>query len=141
MKYQCPVCGYAKLEDPPSNQEICPSCGTQFGYHDIGRSHSYLRLQWIARQMPWRSVALPQPNGWNPIAQLRLANFLGVPEINGMLNSGYVTISKTSRTKTTRRHTRLNAKNFSVMRPQTSPTSNVWSNLSVSDPGKCWVVV
>ena len=37
--HTCPVCGYAGLDDPPwqggaPSDEICPSCGTHFGYDD-----------------------------------------------------------------------------------------------------------
>ena len=36
----CPACGYDGLEEPPwtdgsASDEICPSCGIQFGYEDF----------------------------------------------------------------------------------------------------------
>ena len=78
--YQCPVCGYNQLEDPPAYDEICPSCGTQFGYHDHRRTHKELRLLWIRRGAIWHSKVDAIPIKWNPIRQLRLAGFLGEQE-------------------------------------------------------------
>src|ERR1700722_1795355 len=46
MGHNCPVCGYAKLAEPPYDKtgcasfEICPSCGIEFGYHDASKSHA-----------------------------------------------------------------------------------------------------
>ena len=36
MTFICPVCGWNDLEQDPSmkTHEICPCCGTQFGYDD-----------------------------------------------------------------------------------------------------------
>jgi rubredoxin len=70
MIYTCPVCGFNKLEDPPANDEICPSCGTQFGYHDFTRSHAELRVRWLANGALWHSRVDPQPPNWNGIRQL-----------------------------------------------------------------------
>ena len=38
----CPVCGY-QMEDPPKDNNICPSCGTEFGLHDVNATLSDLR--------------------------------------------------------------------------------------------------
>jgi|SRR5215213_2115739 len=73
MKYTCPVCGYDNLEDAPANFEICPSCGTEFGYNDITVSHQFLGEQWIKRGMHWHSRVTPRPIGWDPIKQLKRA--------------------------------------------------------------------
>ncbi|MDQ3648866.1 MAG: hypothetical protein M3458_01040 [Acidobacteriota bacterium] len=70
MRYTCPVCGYNQLEDAPANHEICPSCGTEFGYHDFTRSHVELRAQWLAKGAQWHSRIDPKPYGWNPYRQL-----------------------------------------------------------------------
>lgn len=43
MTYRCPVCAYDALTTAPVDLSICPSCGTQFGYDDVGRSHKELR--------------------------------------------------------------------------------------------------
>jgi len=74
----CPVCGYPQLYDPPrspsggASYEICPSCGFEFGVSDddIGYTYDAWRDEWILDGMPWRS-ARPQPESWNPEAQLR----------------------------------------------------------------------
>ena len=82
----CPVCGYRPLfEDPwtggsPSD-EICPCCGTQFGYDDAAggdverRREVYgeLRRRWVAAGFPWSSRSRRPPDGWDPIAQMEAA--------------------------------------------------------------------
>lgn len=70
MRYKCPVCFYDNLEDPPSHHEICPSCGTQFGYHDATKSYEDLRKAWIASGLHWHSRVDDAPLGWNPYIQL-----------------------------------------------------------------------
>jgi hypothetical protein len=70
----CPVCGYG-LDRPASDCDICPSCGTQFGYSDSGRTHEQLRRLWIQRGTNWHSRAHPVPYGWNPELQLIEAGF------------------------------------------------------------------
>ena len=80
-KIPCPVCGYP-LDFSPWNgnlpsDEICPCCGTQFGYHDFAggeldkrpAKHSELRRRWIAAGMRW-SDSLGKPPNWNPQKQL-----------------------------------------------------------------------
>ena len=74
---ECPVCGfpgldaaaYSKGGDP--SFEICPCCGTEFGYHDSRTSHSDLRLKWIKDGMPWHSKSHIPPRGWDPVEQIR----------------------------------------------------------------------
>lgn len=74
----CPVCGYPSLEEPSYDEtgspsyEICPSCGTEFGYHDAMRSHAELRAIWREAGYPWRD-AEPPPKDWDPLNQLRVA--------------------------------------------------------------------
>ena len=83
MTWTCPVCGYDGLPDEPwskdgGSDEICPSCGIQFGYDDAaGGDFAARKLEWQAwRQkwinngMKWNS-ACPPPTGWNPIEQLK----------------------------------------------------------------------
>jgi len=79
-KYDCPVCGYDALAEPPRGRsgggsyEICPSCGFQFGVTDDDRGFSYeaWRDDWISRGMPWDSTGIESPpDDWNPRAQLR----------------------------------------------------------------------
>jgi hypothetical protein len=79
MNNFCPVCGYdlgfpAWDDDSPSD-EICPSCGIQFGYDDSKdgefRKGQYFgwRKKWIQNGCIWSSKN-PQPKGWNPKKQL-----------------------------------------------------------------------
>lgn len=70
MAYTCPVCGYPNLRYPPADYVICPSCGTEFEYHDALRSHEALRQQWVNRLAPWHSSVIPKPVDWNPYFQL-----------------------------------------------------------------------
>lgn len=65
----CPVCGYP-LQWPPRDFHICPSCGTEFGYDDAGRSHEELRSQWLDGGARWWSTSTPPPANWNPYFQL-----------------------------------------------------------------------
>ncbi len=69
MKYPCPVCGYY-MEDPPRDYNICPSCGTEFGYHDAGRTHEELRNIWIKSGAEWWSPVDRKPERWNAYIQL-----------------------------------------------------------------------
>lgn len=71
--YTCPVCGYNYLKAPPQEGTICPSCGTQFGYHDFSFSHSELRQRWLANGAQWWSRNTPPPVGWDPHAQVQRA--------------------------------------------------------------------
>ena len=81
--YLCPVCGYPDLHELPwdgdsGSFEICPSCGTQFGYDDAAGGdaarreavYASLRLAWKAAGCPWSSPGQPPPGDWNPAGQL-----------------------------------------------------------------------
>jgi len=83
-RYLCPVCGYPDLYDPPwtndsASYEICPSCGTQFGYDDFAdgdageREVVYRdrRRAWRAAGCPWFSTNRLPPAAWNPEQQLQ----------------------------------------------------------------------
>ena len=75
----CPVCGYLYLNEPPvDNQgcasfEICPCCGTEFGYNDANVSHDALRMRWLQSGALWFSKATLPPDGWSAENQLRNA--------------------------------------------------------------------
>lgn len=80
MPYICPVCGYPDLDEPPrsplsggGSYEICHSCGYEFGVDDDDRGISYedWLKQWIEDGMPWRSMDIPPPPGWNPSEQIK----------------------------------------------------------------------
>ena len=74
--HTCPVCGYADLKYPPEDFTICPSCGTEFGYHDSNKTHGELRAEWVKRGSPWSSRAIERPAGWNGLSQLQPAGFV-----------------------------------------------------------------
>lgn len=76
--FVCSVCGFPGLDEQPyypdggASDEICPSCGFQFGYDDDSEeSLQKWRQDWINRGMPWFSKGIPRPSDWNPEAQLR----------------------------------------------------------------------
>lgn len=70
MKHHtCPVCGYAEMPYPPESHEICPCCGTEFGYDDFTRSYQELRDKWLAGGGAWFSPVHNPPDGWNPFVQ------------------------------------------------------------------------
>jgi len=94
-KYICTVCGFDSLSEPPwsdlndkiqpggASYEICPCCGTEFGYTDFGitkqqiiQFHIELRLSWIKGGMKWSHPKSPfeQNNpslNWSPTLQLK----------------------------------------------------------------------
>ncbi len=72
--YSCPICGYAEMPDPPGNHNICPCCGTEFGYQDSARSHQGIRHAWLLAGARWFSEVTEQPPNWNPYTQLALAS-------------------------------------------------------------------
>jgi hypothetical protein len=51
MKNACPACEY-QLDSPAAENNICPSCGTEFGCSDLGRSHNELRGNWVKAGSP-----------------------------------------------------------------------------------------
>lgn len=55
---------------PAADYHICPSCGTEFGYDDAGRSHAELRANWLRNGARWWSPVDPQPPNWDPYTQL-----------------------------------------------------------------------
>ena len=66
----CPVCGY-EMEAPPEEYRICPSCGTEFGVHDVNSPVVDLRAEWLRGGPKWWSETDPQPIDWNPLEQLK----------------------------------------------------------------------
>ena len=74
-QYSCPVCGF-KMDYAPRDFNICPSCGTEFGYSDAGRTYDELREEWKRLGMPWHSHYYKQPRNWDPQLQLILAGLL-----------------------------------------------------------------
>jgi hypothetical protein len=85
--YTCPVCGFGELELPPEDHTICPSCGTQFGYDDVGHTHRELRNLWLRHGGRWFNTECPQflkQRGWNAWDQLDAALLpYDVPRVGG----------------------------------------------------------
>jgi hypothetical protein len=81
----CPVCGFDLGFEPwrgdSASDEYCPSCGIQFGYHDVTEAcgmegtREELQLQWrekwISHGMLWSIPEIPPPPDWNPRTQLK----------------------------------------------------------------------
>lgn len=77
MRFTCPVCYFAALQEPATPYNICDCCGTEFGVDDEFRSHAELRAAWIHAGARW--FFRTPPVGWNPWAQLYSANVAQVP--------------------------------------------------------------
>lgn len=76
-QYQCPVCGFSQMDEPPKNHAICACCGTHFGYSDSTFSHRQLRDKWLASGGKWFDIedsAYPKW-GWDAWSQLDRAGF------------------------------------------------------------------
>ena len=58
------------MEYEPTNFNICPSCGTEFGLNDVNASVADLRQAWIEEGAKWWSQSDPIPQHWNPFVQL-----------------------------------------------------------------------
>ena len=69
IENMCPVCGY-EMEDPPRDYNICPSCGTEFGLHDVYASLQDLRAAWLQAGPKWWSPTDPVPQDWKPWDQV-----------------------------------------------------------------------
>ena len=82
---RCPVCGYLLdflpwgVSRESASHEICPCCGTEFGFHDDAlldnsedreKAWAKRRKQWIDGGMKWWSSARNPPPNWNPAKQL-----------------------------------------------------------------------
>lgn len=71
LLYTCPVCAYPEMTEPVYEGNICPCCGTEFGYDDdLSVTYRQLRQLWVDRGMPWFSRATVAPHGWDPFVQL-----------------------------------------------------------------------
>ncbi len=75
QKHIYPICGYEGLDEDPGpsphfwgSQEICPSCGWQFGYNNPAQIERY-RAEWVDTGAHW---FLPEkrPARWSLTAQL-----------------------------------------------------------------------
>jgi hypothetical protein len=64
----CTVCGY-KMEEGPRDYNICPSCGTEFGIHDVNSSIENLQDLWLKSGPRWHSSVVAQSVKWDPFEQ------------------------------------------------------------------------
>lgn len=69
----CSVCGF-EMEEPARDFNICPSCGTEFGLHDVNASIFDLRAAWLSSGLKWWSTTDEKPSKWNPFEQLARLN-------------------------------------------------------------------
>ena len=76
MMYECPVCGYPGLEEPPAHYNICDCCGTEFDNDDRDASHEELRNRWAKAGAPWFGSYYVAPEGWKASAQLSAAGLV-----------------------------------------------------------------
>lgn len=86
MIYPCPVCGYS-MDDPALNYNVCPCCGTEFGYHTVGRTYDEIRREWLRAGAQWWSPVDQRPEGWNPYLQLIQAGLTASFEPGGTQKS------------------------------------------------------
>lgn len=80
MNFQCPICGYNRLQERPVDFSICPCCGVEFGYDDFECSHSELTQGWIKKGYRWFSAYTNPPVNWDPKQQLIDAGIFGINE-------------------------------------------------------------
>ncbi len=69
MTNPCPVCAFA-MPYPASDFHICPCCGTEFGYDDVGATHTELRADWLRGGAKWWSPVDQPPVAWDPYMQI-----------------------------------------------------------------------
>jgi hypothetical protein len=84
--FPCPVCGFCGLETPArtstggASDQICESCGFQFGYTDdaLHLTYAQWRARWIEKGMPWDAEGeAPRPSHFQPAMQLKRLQSLG----------------------------------------------------------------
>ena len=74
--YTCPVCAFTDMTDPIEEGNICPCCGTEFGYDDdLGVTYTQLRNRWIEHGMQWFSTVTLPTLDWDPVRQLIEADY------------------------------------------------------------------
>jgi hypothetical protein len=56
------------MPDPPTDYNICPCCGTEFGNHDEFKTHEQLRYEWVLAGAKW--FFRDAPPFWSAAAQL-----------------------------------------------------------------------
>jgi len=96
MKYFCSVCGYDALTKAPVDYNICPCCGTEFGYDDVAHSWDDLRTLWLSKGAHWFSKHTPPPPAWNVLNQIGLLNVQHMRNIAGTTNGEVPTVKEGS---------------------------------------------
>ena len=77
------------MREGPRDFNICPSCGTEFGLHDVNSTVNDLRDVWVENGMRWYSRVIPQPEGWDPLRQMVEGVLLNaIPVVPSSLLSG-----------------------------------------------------
>ena len=66
----CPVCGYGFLPDDAMDHDICPSCGTEFGYDDVTLSHEAISIRCLSGGGEWFYKSVGPPPGWDALTQV-----------------------------------------------------------------------
>lgn len=75
-RYTCPVCAYSQMPYSADEGNICPCCGTEFGYDNtMGVTFRMIRDRWVVAHTPWFSPLDTPPTLWSGIAQLILADY------------------------------------------------------------------
>jgi hypothetical protein len=74
----CPVCGF-QMDAPPSDYNICSSCGTEFGHDYSAADIPALRAAWFANGPSWWSQHNPPPLDWSGMRQFVSAMMVNVP--------------------------------------------------------------
>src|SRR5689334_8332051 len=74
---------------PPEDYNICPCCGTEFGFDDAYTSIGELRGQWIREGMKWWSPVEHAPTGWDPLVQLMRGVYGNATSQNSQMLSAY----------------------------------------------------
>lgn len=111
--HTCPVCGYDQLPAPPADYEICPSCGTEFGYTDFARSHDELRQQWLATGAPWFATWMTAPPHWDAYRQMVRA--FGIVRIAAQAANDAAFVHVPSNSRVTSRSTLADFEGFELV--------------------------
>ena len=78
--FTCPVCAYSLMPYPADEGNICPCCGTEFGFDDdLGVSYRELRDRWVEHGTPWFSPVEKPSVFWDGLEQLAASEFEFTP--------------------------------------------------------------
>jgi hypothetical protein len=91
MVIPCPVCNFP-LQEPPVDWNYCPCCGTEFGYHDSGRSYEEIRREWLATGAQWWSPVRHPPADWSLWNQIAIFYEPHLASIPPQVNADHVPV-------------------------------------------------